>query len=83
MFYHIFKEKRFPLDKVRFYAAELILAIEFLHKHKMVYRDLKPENILMDAMGHIKLTDFGLSKIFDGKDNMWDTTVSGTGDSES
>ncbi len=64
MFYHIYTQKRFTLDKTRFYAAELVLAIEFLHQNKMVYRDLKPENILMDENGHIKLTDFGLSKIF-------------------
>ena len=41
----------------------MILAIEFLHKNKMLYRDLKPENIMVDGNGHIKLTDFGLSKM--------------------
>lgn len=65
MFYHIYNEKKFSLEKTRFYAAELVLALEFLHANKMVYRDLKPENILMDSQGHIKVTDFGLSKIFD------------------
>ena len=63
MFFHLHKEKRFSNDKTRFYVIEMVLAIEFLHKNKMLYRDLKPENIMVDASGHIKLTDFGLSKM--------------------
>ena len=62
MFFHLHKEKRFSNEKTRFYIIELVLAIEFLHNNKMLYRDLKPENIMVDATGHIKLTDFGLSK---------------------
>ena len=49
-------------DEAKFYIAELILAIEYLHKHDIIYRDLKPENILIDSDGHIKLADFGLAK---------------------
>ena len=63
MFFHLHKEKRFSNEKTRFYIIEIILAIEFLHKNKMLYRDLKPENIMVDSNGHIKLTDFGLSKM--------------------
>ena len=63
MFFHLHKEKRFSNQKTRFYIIEIILAIEFLHKNKMLYRDLKPENIMVDSNGHIKLTDFGLSKM--------------------
>ena len=49
-------------DEAKFYIAELILAIEYLHKHNIIYRDLKPENILISSDGHIKLADFGLAK---------------------
>ena len=49
-------------DEAKFYIAELILAIEYLHQHDIIYRDLKPENILIDSDGHLKLADFGLAK---------------------
>eukprot|EP01047_Picozoa_sp_COSAG01_P024979 COSAG01_NODE_1561_length_9917_cov_5.742514_8_plen_144_part_00 len=47
---------------MRLWLAELVLGIEYLHKLGIVYRDIKPENILVDACGHLKMTDFGLSK---------------------
>lgn len=46
----------------KFYAAEVLVALEYLHILGYVYRDLKPENLLLDGSGHIKLTDFDLSK---------------------
>lgn len=55
-------KKRLKEDAVRFYAAEVILALEYLHHMGFIYRDLKPENILMRETGHIALTDFDLSK---------------------
>jgi len=51
-----------PEDEARFYVAELVLAIESVHKLKCIHRDLKPDNILICKDGHIKLSDFGLSK---------------------
>ena len=52
-------------EEARFYTAELILAIESIHKFDCIHRDIKPDNILIDKTGHIKLTDFGLAKISD------------------
>mmetsp|Transcript_3659 Transcript_3659/g.4044 ORF Transcript_3659/g.4044 Transcript_3659/m.4044 type:complete len:392 (+) Transcript_3659:1-1176(+) len=63
LFMHLKRVKKFEEDTVRIYAAEVTLALEYLHtKLDVAYRDLKPENILLDGDGHIKLTDFGLSK---------------------
>lgn len=47
----------------RFYVAEITLALQYLHEHGIVHRDIKPDNMLISASGHVKLTDFGLSKI--------------------
>ncbi|WBW73143.1 serine/threonine protein kinase S6K family Sck1 [Schizosaccharomyces osmophilus] len=62
LFWHLQHEGRFREDRAKFYIAELVLALEHLHKHDIIYRDLKPENILLDISGHIALCDFGLSK---------------------
>lgn len=77
LFFHMKKEGRFFEDKVKFYCAEIILSLEYLHSQKIIYRDLKPENVLIDDQGHIVLTDFGLSiMINDFNDRA--TTICGT-----
>lgn len=63
LFYHLQREGKFDQDRSRFYAAELLVALEHLHGFNVVYRDLKPENILLDYTGHIALCDFGLCKL--------------------
>ena len=71
MFYHLHSNKKrlFPESIAKFYIIEIILGLEFLHKNNVIYRDLKPENILMDTEGHLKISDFGLSKILDEPDD--------------
>lgn len=66
-----------PENIAQFIAAELVIALEFLHtKLHIIYRDLKPENIIIDKEGFVKLTDFGLSRIL--KDNDLAFTYTGT-----
>lgn len=52
-------------EETRFYIAQTVLAIESIHKHNYIHRDIKPDNLLLDRRGHMKLSDFGLSKPVD------------------
>jgi len=62
LFFHLQKEGKFTEDRVRFYVAEIVVGLEYLHAKGIIYRDLKPENLLLSADGHIIMTDFGISK---------------------
>ena len=62
MFTHLCKRKQFDIPTAKVLLAELVAALDLIHKQGVLYRDLKLENILLDQEGHIKLTDFGLSK---------------------
>ena len=66
---HLYYEKRFKEQRAKFYLCEVLLALEDLHKRDIIFRDLKPDNVVLDEKGHIKLTDFGLSKegVFDSQ----------------
>ena len=61
----------FPNDIALFYACEILLVLEFLHSHQLIYRDLKPENLLLDKHGHLKITDFGFAKKLDDRSLMF------------
>ena len=63
LWYHLSHAGRFTEKQTVFYAAEILLALEYIHKKDIIYRDLKPENVLMDKHGHVCLTDFGVAKI--------------------
>ena len=72
------RHRKLDESQVRFYAAELVLALEYMHSYEppIAYRDLKPENIMLGIDGHIKLTDFGFAKFFGEEGTVPDSTGS-------
>ncbi|KEG09738.1 rac serine-threonine kinase [Trypanosoma grayi] len=62
LFFHLQRCKRFSEQRARFYAAEIGMAVDYIHSRNVLYRDLKPENLVLDRDGHVVLTDFGLAK---------------------
>ncbi|EJD75151.1 AGC/PKA protein kinase, partial [Loa loa] len=69
LFSYLRNVQKFPVVTARFYACEVILALEYLHSKNIVYRDLKPENLMLTEIGHLKLTDFGFAKIVNDMTN--------------
>ena len=63
LYTHIYPHRNLRYEDARFYIAEIVLAVEHLHRFDVVHRDIKPENIVLDAEGHLKLTDFGLARM--------------------
>ena len=78
MYYHLRREQKFSEDRIKFYTAEITVAVDHLHSLNIIYRDLKLENILLDAAGHVKLVDFGLSKQLGDAENGKTNTFCGT-----
>ena len=62
LFYLLHQTGSLSEEAAKFYFAEILLGLEYMHKLGIIYRDMKPENVLIDIDGHIKLADFGLSK---------------------
>ena len=62
--FHIGKKKRFNEDETRFMMGCLILGLEYMHSQSVIHRDMKPENIIMEENGYLRITDFGISKMW-------------------
>lgn len=71
LFSYLRRHRRFPEEWAQFYAAEIVLVLEYLHDDQggVAYRDLKPENLLLDGQGHVKLVDFGFAKRLGSRDS--------------
>ena len=63
LFFHLKRFRTFSAEMVKFYSAEIVMALHHLHSNDVVYRDLKPENVLLDCQGHLVVTDFGACRI--------------------
>lgn len=72
---HIQANGFFQEDQARFYAAQVLLALEYLHQRNIAYRDLKPENVVMDTNGYLKLVDYGICKTLAGHDSVTKSIV--------
>ena len=67
--YHICRHRKFSEDETKFIICNIILGLEYIHNMRIIHRDIKPENLVMDEFGYIRITDFGISKIFSNKNN--------------
>ena len=71
--YHIARHRRFSEEQTRFFIANIIVALEYLHNKSILHRDIKPENLVFDERGYLKITDFGIARIWN-PDNSKETS---------
>lgn len=71
--YHICKHRKFTEQQTKFFAANIILALEYLHNNSIIHRDIKPENLVFDDKGYLRVTDFGIARIWN-PENKKDTS---------
>ena len=71
--YHIGKKRRFSESETKFFLANMIIGLEYLHKNKIIHRDMKPENMVFDSEGYLRITDLGISRVL-REDNHQDTS---------
>ena len=71
--YHIARAKTFTEAQTKFFIANLILSLQYIHSQKIIHRDIKPENLVLDSKGYVRITDFGVAKINE-KDNSSETS---------
>jgi serine/threonine kinase 32 len=74
--YHLEKNGKFTVERVRLYIVELSLALEYLRASKIIHRDVKPANMLLDSQGHVHLTDFNVATTV--RSNVSVTSTTGT-----
>lgn len=71
--YHICKHRRFSELQTKFFVANIVLCLEYLHNNSIIHRDIKPENLVFDSEGYLRITDFGIARIWN-PENKKDTS---------
>ena len=62
--YHISKYRRFSEEQTKFFIACIVHSLEYIHNNSIIHRDIKPENLVFDDKGYLKVTDFGIARIW-------------------
>lgn len=71
--YHICKYRRFSEETTRFFVACLVAGLEYIHEKNIIHRDIKPENLVVESDGYVRITDFGIARVW-REDNAQDTS---------
>jgi serum/glucocorticoid-regulated kinase 2 len=71
--FHLCQHRKFDEETTKFFVACLVSALEYIHQQKIIHRDIKPENLVIDSEGYLKITDFGIARVF-RQDNAPDTS---------